>query len=508
MIDVFRKVGFFFVILTVASAAQAEIEINYGAFVENDLRVDVDRVDTPGIGRNQTTLGGELKVNLLPDKLRLVGDLRFVWTGYTRDTEFAGLTTRETVSPYYLESKAAYVEVLSLLPGLDMRVGRQIIHWGAADMFNPTNNLNALDLEDPLMFGETIANEMIRLDWAPGDNFIFTAVWVPVFQPAMLPGSALLAVGDTASEFPYARPTVRRDAERLRNIWLRNDEVYVIDQPRVNAEMPEFSLANSQFGLRAIWTAGLFDMSLSYYQGFDSLPVATMSKSSTRSTDEISTTGIPKIGVETDVKLVYAKKKVVGFDLTGQVPFLDDAGIWFEGAFVFPEQVQMLFDITEVAPGSKNIVGDTITQQPFFKCTTGMDYTINDYLFVTGQFIHGMVDEFGAHKINDYWVGGFDVRLLQERLLLRLFFLGEIPHDDDDLTLDDDEDGRIDSSAPGATDDGRIASYVVFPQATVKPLDGFELTLGGYFLLGHDESKFGQAASGASLVVFKARASF
>ncbi len=154
----------------------------------------MDRVDDLGIGRNQTTFGADLKVGLLPDKLRIVGDLQFVWTGFTKDTAFEGLTTRTTVSPYYLESKAAYVEVISLVPNLDLRVGRQIVHWGVADMFNQTNNLNALGLEDPLKFGESIANEMIRLDYTPDDNFIFTAVWVPVFQPSMLPQSALLAV--------------------------------------------------------------------------------------------------------------------------------------------------------------------------------------------------------------------------------------------------------------------------------------------------------------------------
>lgn len=495
-------------LLLFSRSAQAEIQLDYGAFVENDLRLFVDRVEEPGIGRNQTSLGADLKVDLLPDKLRFVGDLQFVWTGFARDTEFEGLTSRSRVAPYYLESDAAYVEVLSLLPGLDMRVGRQIVHWGAADMFNPTNNLNALDMEDPLEFGEVIANQMLRLDWMPGDNFIFTGVWVPVFQPAMLPGSALLAIGDPAAEFPFASPRDRLESEKLRNVWLRNPDSYVVNQPEVNAKMPDFTLANSQFGLRALWTAGLFDMSLSYYQGRDCMPVPTKSASSTTTTDEVSPAGTPKIGVNTDVTLVYPVKKVFGFDLAGQLPFLDDAGFWFEGAAVFPDPVEMSFDVTEVAPGSRVIVGYTVKPDAFFKYTTGFDYTIDEHFFITGQFIHGFVDEFGANKINNYWVGGLDIKMLQERLLLRLFFLGELPHEDDDITLDEDQDGLVDSDAIGATADGTIASYVVFPQITYKPMDGLDLTLGGYFLLGHKESKFAQDAAGPSLVVFRARASF
>ncbi|MDJ0763280.1 MAG: hypothetical protein QNJ97_09855 [Myxococcota bacterium] len=495
-------------VLYVATPTRGDVEIEYGGFIDNDIRIAVDRVEKVGIDRNRTTLGTDLTVDLVPSKLRLVADLRFVWTGFTRDTEFEGLTDLARVSPFYIESQAAYVEVRSLVPGLDVRIGRQIVHFGTADMFNPTNNLNPLDLEDPLNFGKTIANEMVRFDWMADENFVFTGVWVPVFQPTLLPPSARRALGDRMAEFPFVSPDTRIEAERLRNVWLRNPDSYSIDLPSVHAIMPAFSLANSQFAFRVLWTAGLFDMSLSYYQGINSVPVAIKSMSATYPSDETSPSGVPKIGVQTDATLTFPKKQVVGFDFAGQLPFLDDAGFWFEGAFVFPERVEMTFDVTEVAPGSRVIRGETVTQEPFFKYTAGMDYTINEHLFITGQFIHGFIDELGAHNINNYWVGGLDVKLLKERLLLRLFVLGELPHEDDDLTLDDDGDGKVDSPALGATNDGTIASYVVFPQATLKPMDGLALTLGGYFLFGHPESKFAQDAAGASLIFLQANASF
>ena len=168
----------------------------------------------------------------------------------------------------------------------------------------------------------------------------------------------------------------------------------------------------------------------------------------------------------------------------------------------------MDFDITAVSRNAQIIRGTVIDSTPYFKFTAGMDYTINEHIFVMAQFIRGFFNEFGAQNINYYWLAGCDIKLLQERLLLRLFFVGEIPHEDDDLTLDEDNDGRVDSSAIGATNDGTIDSYVIFPQVTYIPLDGFELTLGGYFLFGHKESTLAQDAAGASLVVFRARASF
>mgnify|MGYP006308393379 FL=1 len=101
-----------------------------------------------------------------------------------------------------------------------------------------------------------------------------------------------------------------------------------------------------------------------------------------------------------------------------------------------------------------------------------------------------------------------DVKLLQERLLFRLSLIGQIPHEDDDRPLDDDGDGRVESFARGATDDGTIASYVVYPALTVRPMDGLELAFGSYLLFGHDESKFGMDGAGPSLAYFRARASF
>jgi len=495
--------------LLAAVAARAEVGIDWGAFVENDLRVAVDRVDEPGVQRNQTTFGLDLNVSLIPDSLRIVGDVEVVWTGFARDTEFEGLTQRNTVSPVYFESQAAYVEVIDILPYIDLRVGRQIVQWGAADMFNPTSNLNPPDLEDPLKFGEQVANQMVRVDWNPGaSTFIVTAVWVPVFAPAQLPGSALLAVGDRTSMFPFTDPEARLAAERFRNMYLRNLEYYDVRDPDVNAEMPEFSLANGQVGLRMSWLVGLFDMSLSYYRGFSPIPVPVSSSSSAERTGDFADDGTPILGVNTNVKLVFPRKQVLGFDLAGQLPFLDDAGFWFEGALVFPERTRMAFDITEVVPSAELIKGDTVEARPFVKYTVGADYTINEYLFVTGQFIHGFVDEFGASAIQNYWMVNGDLKLLQERLLIRISVLGEVPHEDDDLELDEDGDGRVDSLADGATNDGTIGSLVVFPSITARPMDGLELALGAYFLFGHAEGKFGMPAAGPSLAFFRVKASF
>ncbi len=495
-------------VFLVVSPAFADLDLDWGMFVDNDLRAAVDRVDEPAFIRNQTTRGLDVDVMLVPDKLRVVGDVRLVWTGFARDTEFEGLTQRNTVSPYYFESQAAFLEVFQLLPWLDVRVGRQIVSWGAADVFNPTSNLNSLDLEDPLMIGERVANEMIKIDFNPGGgDFIFTGVVVPVFQPSQLPGSALLAVGDPESEFPFFDAELRMRGEQIRNIYLRNPDYYNILQPDVSVQMPGFQLENVQAAARIQWLIGMFDMSLSYYYGRDSIPVPVKSNSTAAPSGEV-VNGTPVLDVGTQVSLVYPRKHVLGFDVAGQVPFLDDAGIWFEGSVTFPEQIEMELDLTAVAPGAEVLIGDTVSSEPFFKFTVGMDYTINEHLFVIAQFMRGFIDEFGAGNINNYWMVSGDVKGFQERLLVRLVVFGELPHEDRDRNLDDDGDGMVESFAPGATRDGTIAALVLFPSVTVKPVDGLELALGSYFLLGHSESKLAMPAAGPSLAFFRARASF
>lgn len=495
-------------LVSVGSAARAELDLDFGAFLQNDVRAAVARVDEPGIARNETILGASVNAGIVPGKLRLIGDLRFVWRGYTRDTGFEGLTSRAVVAPYYLESDAAYFEVYELLPRVDLRIGRQIVNWGAADMFNPTNNLNPLDLEDPVMFGKKIANEMIRVDWYPTDELSVTFAVVPVFEPAMLPESALLAIGDPSSEFPFVDPGVRARAENFRKIWLRAPDRYVVEQPQVRAQMPSLSLKNVQAAVRVQWVMGIFDMSLSYYEGRDALPVPQKTMSRRFETGVKAPDGLEKIGVQTDVTLVYPRSRVVGFDLAGGLPFLDDMGFWFEGAFFFPDGVDMTVDFQEIVPSASIVSGATVSRRPFFKFTTGGDYSLGEHVLVNAQFVRGFANEFGAEKLNNYIVAGFDVKLLQERLILRLFGLAELPHEDDDVTLDSDGDGLPDLLSRGATNDGTICSYVIYPELTYKPLGALELTLGGYFPLGHAESQFGQRAAGPSLAFLRARASF
>src|SRR5256714_3987814 len=186
------------------------VDIKFGGQIASDIRFRLGGEEIPpgnnpaffpsqqkllryGFSRNENLIKTQLTLTLA-DRVKAVADVDFYWYGYSDVNDINSETLHERVDPYRLEAQAAYVDIYKILPHLDVRIGRQVVVWGTADKFNPTNNLNTLDLSDPLLFGKALANQMIRLDWNPWRDLIITAVVVPIFRPAQLPRTAPLAV--------------------------------------------------------------------------------------------------------------------------------------------------------------------------------------------------------------------------------------------------------------------------------------------------------------------------
>jgi len=487
--------------LVVAGNALAE-DPKFGLNISSDIRADVDRVDKPGFSRNENRVEGKVsyKAN---EHIELVAALDAVFIGFTQDNKLMGLTDRTNVDPFRLESDAAYVDLLDIAKGLDMRIGRQIVQWGAADMINPTDNVCPDDLSDPLKFGKNIANQMIKVDYSPWGSMTFTAIWVPVFRPAQLPVSVNAAMTDATNEFPFASPQARARGENLRAIWLDNPDTYDLRTPDVDVDVPDFSFDNSQVALKAEWEAGGWDMSLSYYKGFDDMPVLIDVKST------VDVMEGEKLGVNSAVKMAYPRMQVLGFDLSGQLPFLDNMGFWVEGAVIFPEKKLLSIDLTGVVPGAEVITSPVVDDNPFFKATVGADYTPISWMMLNVQYVRGFIDEFGAYALGNYMVGVVDTKFLSDRLGIRVAGITQLPRKDDDIDLPDPALGLTrDSPSYGAHDNGYITSYVFFPQVMVNPWGALEIIGGGYFLFGPKESKFGQIGAGSSLVFLKAQVGF
>ena len=156
---------------------------------------------------------------------------------------------------------------------------------GLVDIFSPNDNLNSRDFSDPLDFTRKVPNEMIEIDAYPNAWLTLNLVWVPIFQPSMLPPSAPLAFGD-----PEQRPGLPQLVPRAA-AWGRRSqpagEPLQDDEP-VLAELPDAAGDDLPAGLlhrrlaggvprgqvRSRGKGGDLDIDLNYYYGRFGFPVA------------------------------------------------------------------------------------------------------------------------------------------------------------------------------------------------------------------------------------------
>lgn len=529
--------------------ARADVDLKFSGSISSDMRFRLQgesrALPTPtpsqwtllknGFSRNENRIRAQLGVKL-GQKIRGVADAELMLYGFSDLRDIDSTTLRDRVDPYYLEVHAAYIDVYNLfgdvIPRFDLRLGRQTVPWGAADKFNPISNLNTLDLSDPLLFGRALANNMIRADWNPIGDLQMTAVLVPVFRPAQLPRTAPFALLDPLRPAPLLDQGVRAALDNERAVYVPvKDPVTGVLLPAgrtltVEADVlaPEVSAANMQAGARVAWKLGGQDMGLSYYHGRFGIPVPAWSVSTGTLDQNVTLT-----------QLIYPRMDMAGVEMAGSIERLGGMGYWIEAAVFFPGEVRMaLYDAitSPAAPRPMQYVKAAdgryyrntlpvgaqadrplvVDSTPFPKATIGADYAFGGRLYVNIQYVHGFIDEFGGGRvarprkdaidvaaqprvearIGDYVVAGVDLKLLNERLLMRLFGVLKLPSIDLQTMLWDDW-------AP---------TGVLFPQIVWNVFDGTELMVGSFVMLGDRSTKFGDPAAGATEVFVRGKVSF
>jgi len=121
----------------------------------------------------------------------------------------------------------------------DFRIGEQVIMWGRADGFNPTNNLTPTDLTvfSPEEDDKRLANFVVKMVY----NFYPLKIevdWIPAYK---------------ASELPFEKATLPENVN-----W--------------SEENPEQKWDNSSIGLKLTMEKPAFDGSLSYFNGYHKMP--------------------------------------------------------------------------------------------------------------------------------------------------------------------------------------------------------------------------------------------
>ena len=402
------------------AGARADVDVKFGGQIASDIRFRLAGEEIPppsptavvpypsqerllryGFSRNENLIKAQLTLSI-SDRVKAVADVDFYWYGYSDVNDIDAATLHERVDPYRLEANAAYVDIYKILPHLDLRIGRQVVVWGTGDKFNPTNNLNTLDLSDPLLFGKAIANNMIRADWNPWGDLIVTAVWVPIFRPAQLPRTAPLEVTTLNHPAPVQEEFIRSSLGAFA-------QAMPPTQINVSTMQPDPSIENSQVGLRVAGRFGGLDMSLSYYHGRWGIPTPAWA--------------VQKPNGLVDAIVMWPREDVLGADIAGSIEKLKGLGYWIEAGLFFPQKITygtyndafgghdpITFQPTGTkdANGNDQFIthitapefqrGTVIPSQPFFKVTAGVDFTWNKYLYSNLQYVYGFIDEFGSGR--------------------------------------------------------------------------------------------------------------
>lgn len=402
----------FFFLFPASEGMSAEVEMS--GFIEMDKRFDIS--DGLSNGDTYGKLRLEAKSDLTPDLFTLVSlDLRYYDLPALEDLpSVSKLESDYAVDPLLWE---AYAEVNQLVRGdLDMKIGKQRIAWGTADRFNPTDNLNPDDFTDFLDFGSKVPTPAVKGDYYLGD-YTITAVWLPLFEPA------LFSRGGTAS---------------------------LLGAVPDNVKEPARTLENGMYALKLSGVAFNLDYSLSYFSGFDDIPVA------------LDSSVTPEMG--------FPEMEVLGLDFAGE---FRSVGFWGEAALFLPDEIRSGPDVIQ-------------SSESYVKYTLGLDYTFGNGIYLEAQFVHGFFTERGSENLHDYLIASIEKRFLNDELKLSLG--GALEVKDMENVNDDYGTG-------------------LFPGVTYYPVDNLELTAGAFLLGGERGTLFGSWKD-LDQVYFKVKASF
>jgi len=318
----------------------------------------------------------------------------------------ADLYNKGIIDPYNLEIREAYIQLYGFLsPNMDVKIGKQRIAWGTADMLNPTDNLNPYDLEDVLDFGRHRGSMAINMDYYFNLEFSLQGVYIPFFQPANMPVGIFATALSPTMEMPPGM-----------QLHEFSDQVL----------MPRYNLGESSTaGMKLKGFAAGVDFSLSYVWGRDGLPLPNYN-----TFQPVDTMG----GIKIHSDLSFYRTHIFGADLASSI---GGVGVWAEAAAFLPEnEVVMTNDLSAFYPSSPTpVTQDTVVlkKEVYVKFVVGADYIFSNGVYINFQYLHGFVNERGSDALNDYFFIQLDKKFFSDRLKISPLAGGFIVSDWEDI---------------------------------------------------------------------------
>ncbi|MDD2431451.1 MAG: hypothetical protein PHD88_06815 [Firmicutes bacterium] len=233
------------------------------------------------------------------------------------------------------------------LGNVDYTGGKQVISWGTADGFNPTNYFSRLS--SSALFSGDLRGEPIWAGQATyyGSNWSVTGVVIPAFSPQVIDG-------------------------QMRKMMLASDPQAEVLLVALDATAkPDGFGTNTEWALRAETQLGGIDMQASFFAGYEPLPGL-----------EMVVTVHPELGIPVAVELEgkYRKQYFGGLATTGT---FGPVGFWSELTYGGPKPFEESTSALEIRqPLSIN--------KKYLQAVVGGDYTLplGKGLLVQGQYIY------------------------------------------------------------------------------------------------------------------------
>lgn len=226
------------------------------------------------------------------------------------------------------------------LGNFDIRLGKQIVAWGRADGFNPTDNLSAWDYSDILDTEDEKIGTISGKVTYYSDNWTVQGVFFPSFNGSILPQEN----SRWFPELPHKleNPFYPFAGERF------IETGYTIQK----AEQPGISFKIFQYAFKLSGTYSGWDFSVSWFDGFDDLPYlySTVQIDSSLSNANVT------------INENYYRRKSIGVDFS---TILNDIGLRGEAAYYITS------DWDGINPTIDN---------PYLQYVLGIDYTFDDII--------------------------------------------------------------------------------------------------------------------------------
>lgn len=355
----------------------------------------------------------------------------------------------------------AFIQFYELGGLIDLTIGQQRIAWGTTTVFNPTDNLNPFNLENPLDFKERSPVPAIKVTIPFGDVASLTLVNIPMYTPPVLPVNLF-------------RDVTTIDISTLVPKGFTLGKITSSEQ----IVQPEFNVENMQGAARFLVNlddAGV-NFSLSYFFGRTYIPVPASVPIINAGIDFSTNTVTP---LARDVQLVFPRVHAIGADFSAAVFGID---IRAEVAVFVPvEQIDANITLRTNPddPNSATTINPLTGQplktvafkpDPFVKLVVELEYTFPGGVQTILQYLYGFFNEQNWDQLHHYWLLTTRKTFLNDKLEMRLvggFELDTTP-------------------TSGADGNGEQLGYAFLANLELiwRPFDAGQITLGGIVTRG------------------------